>query len=91
MEEHIEKYREQLAQKIIPAAAAAGSQEEQKQDQEIDFFGDMEPTTIKQAKYYIANAEEEAEQQRQQGFARLQATVEADIPISVGNEETKIG
>lgn len=62
-----------MAQKTAPLQQTGES------EPEINFFGDMEPTAIKQAKYYIANAHEE----EQQAVSRLQATVEADIPISV--------
>lgn len=44
---------------------------------EPDYFGDMEPTKIQQAKYFIASGAAE-----QEDFTRLKATVQADIPIS---------
>ena len=77
VEEHIEKYRETLAQKT-----KAEKEAQKEAEPEPDYFGDMEPTTIKQTKIYIANQTEEEEQ----GFSRLQATVQADIPISVRRE-----
>lgn len=75
VEEHIERYRETLAQKVAPAAAVSSQIEK-----EPDYFGDMEPTTIKQAKYLIASG---SSNQQSENFTRLKATVQADIPISV--------
>lgn len=80
VEEHIEKYREQMAQKSQLPTLQPGQGEV---EPEPDYFGDMEPTSIKQAKIFIATQAEEEEVARQ-SFNRLQATVQADIPISVG-------
>lgn len=47
---------------------------------EPDYFGDMEPTKIQQAKYFVASGA--AADEQEQDFKRLKATVQADIPIS---------
>lgn len=49
------------------------------EEAEPDYFGDMAPTTIKQAKYLIANPNAQPDQP---DFSRLKASAEADIPIS---------
>lgn len=79
VEEHIEKYREKLAQKNVVSG--------EHQVAEPDYFGDMEPTTIKQAKYLIANPNG---QQEKQDFSRLMASVGADIPITVGGRTYRV-
>lgn len=61
-------------------AASSSVQDQNAPEPEPDYFGDMEPTAIKQAKYLIAN---DVEEEGGHGFSRLQASVQADIPISV--------
>lgn len=71
VEEHIEQYRHKLAEKKEDTAA----------EPEPDFFGDMEPTTIKQAKYYVPTTT--TADSSQTAGSRLTANLNADIPISV--------
>lgn len=68
VEEHIEKYRERLAQPPTPDTPAAP---------EVDFFTDMTPKTFEQPKLFIPTGTETADER---SFNRLQADA-LDIPV----------
>lgn len=85
VEEHIERYREQLA---VPASPKEPPPEEQ-----IDFFQDMAPRIIAQQKICVADGTPRDGNVGQQQFSRLTASI--DIPVEDGltdwNDEDDMG
>ncbi|XP_053682269.1 receptor-binding cancer antigen expressed on SiSo cells [Sabethes cyaneus] len=76
VEEHIERYREQL---VAPASPSEPPPEEQ-----IDYFRDMAPTIVAQQKICIANEQDNGGSQDGR-FNRLTAKI--DIPVVDGLDD----
>ncbi|GAB0096003.1 uncharacterized protein DMENIID0001_114510 [Sergentomyia squamirostris] len=76
VEEHIEVYRQQMAQKVVHNSEMT--------EPDLDFFGGMEPKVIKQTKVLIKKGNEPSAENK---FSRLTATTDATIPYAAELED----